>query len=134
MAQRGKVVFVIFLSCYLSEILSYASGASPCEDHHPRCGHWASKGECKKNVKWMSKHCRSTCGLCAQANVHDLYKQAKLEIHGAFFLFFGIVGIVPAYECTIELENKQKGRDSIHFPENFHRQKALHVILLTKEP
>ena len=29
-----------------------------------------------------------------QANVHDLYKQAKLEIHGAFFLFFGIVGIV----------------------------------------
>ena len=40
----------------------------------------------------------------------------------------------PAYECTIELENKQKGRDSIHFPENFHRQKALHVILLTKEP
>ena len=40
----------------------------------------------------------------------------------------------PAYECTIELENKQKGRDSIHFPENFHRQKALHVILLTNEP
>ena len=30
----------------------------------------------------------------------------------------------PAYECTIELENKQKGRDSIHFPENFHRQKS----------
>lgn len=28
------------------------------------------------------------------ANVHDLYKQATLEIHGAFYLLFGILVMV----------------------------------------
>ena len=42
------------------------SGSVPCEDHHPKCGHWAARGECKKNVKWMSKHCKVSCGKCAQ--------------------------------------------------------------------
>ena len=42
------------------------SKSVPCEDHHPKCGHWAARGECKKNVKWMSKHCKVSCGKCAQ--------------------------------------------------------------------
>ncbi|XP_020603406.1 retinol dehydrogenase 12-like isoform X2 [Orbicella faveolata] len=94
MAKTWMRVVLLFLSVFLSEIIAYTSGALPCEDHHPRCGHWASKGECKKNVKWMSKHCRISCGLCAQANVHDLYNQARMEKHGAFQLLIALIIVV----------------------------------------
>jgi len=57
----------------LAELFNYElvlfnvlSARVPCEDHHPKCGHWAAKGECRKNVKWMSKHCKESCGKCAQ--------------------------------------------------------------------
>lgn len=79
------LLYCVVLTLYLA-IIFPPTDAAPCEDHHPRCGHWAAKGECKKNPKWMLKHCKVSCGKCSQANVHDLYNQASLETYGTLLL------------------------------------------------
>lgn len=88
----------LILALILLVFLSHGAGV-PCEDHHPRCGHWAAKGECKKNPKWMLKHCKVSCGKCTQANVHDLYNQANVETYGSFFFLAAIplLAIVGAF-------------------------------------
>ncbi|XP_015770208.1 PREDICTED: peroxidase skpo-1-like [Acropora digitifera] len=79
------LLYCVVLTLYLAIIFPPTDAAS-CEDHHPRCGNWAAKGECKKNPKWMLKHCKVSCGKCSQANVHDLYNQASLETYGSLLL------------------------------------------------
>ena len=62
--ERGGFLLNCLQNKY--SLFTVLSGSVPCEDHHPKCGHWAARGECKKNVKWMSKHWKVSCGKCAQ--------------------------------------------------------------------
>lgn len=38
--------------------------ADQCRDTGTHCEDWASKGECKGNRAFMTKHCRKACGGC----------------------------------------------------------------------
>jgi hypothetical protein len=42
-----------------------AAGEVECADSDWKCSIWASSGECEKDEEFMSKSCRTSCGLCA---------------------------------------------------------------------
>ncbi|PAV85949.1 hypothetical protein WR25_23546 isoform D [Diploscapter pachys] len=35
-----------------------------CYNENKCCAHWASKGECSKNVDYMNQYCKASCGQC----------------------------------------------------------------------
>lgn len=37
-----------------------------CQDDYVSCSKWKAAGDCKKNVKFMSKHCARSCDTCGR--------------------------------------------------------------------
>lgn len=37
-----------------------------CQDDYVSCLKWKARGDCKKNVKFMSKHCARSCDTCGR--------------------------------------------------------------------
>lgn len=35
-----------------------------CQDTHPLCCFWASRGHCDSNLYWMRINCQKACGTC----------------------------------------------------------------------
>uniref|UniRef100_A0A7E5A1T8 ShKT domain-containing protein n=1 Tax=Panagrellus redivivus TaxID=6233 RepID=A0A7E5A1T8_PANRE len=40
-----------------------------CCDQHEWCRFWATMGECRTNLRWMSNNCQLACGTCNKAPV-----------------------------------------------------------------
>ena len=54
---------------FLSNSLLYSqlfsiSIKTECQDKYVSCAKWEREGQCKKNAKWMTDHCRRACSVC----------------------------------------------------------------------
>ncbi|KAK9834104.1 hypothetical protein WJX84_001823 [Apatococcus fuscideae] len=64
-----------------------------CLDHHHKCSHWASQGECEANPGWMvggqstlsrnKGHCRLSCGTCLPSISSGLEGEALQRMQGS---------------------------------------------------
>ena len=51
-------------SNYNLSFLNFISLA--CQDDYVSCSKWKAEGDCKKYVKFMSKHCARSCDTCGR--------------------------------------------------------------------
>jgi len=58
---------------------------SRCFDMNGECKRWAARGECKRNLAYMSRNCRLSCDTCDQApgSEQKRWRQAEEEALGA---------------------------------------------------
>ena len=61
----------LMLAAYSDDALNMELNRSGCLDVMPACKIWASALQCDINPEYMHKHCRLSCGICAQPTEGD---------------------------------------------------------------
>ena len=52
-----------------------------CQDDYVSCLKWKTRGDCQKNVKFMSKHCARSCDTCGRMVYRDSDRPLPLFSH-----------------------------------------------------